>query len=292
MIFKAIFLFILSFNAYSFDKDFTAINDRVPLEFNFLFESMKIGIQKPSEKLRMIGLCKDLNDNLGFLQKEHIFMLMKTEVIKGTLEYKFDKLRQFDMNILLINRLESDFNLKKTYLNSFSKWIWQSILAELNHRKKMGLITNSSFNPGLFTGPKRVEALRFNRYLTYLFPWIDKMDSLEPADFNLLSKEVGWKILERINDRSILFKRYASTATSDTQTVIINIPQKLIDLKPEDIKRMQNDKMPLTLTEQSKMEKSQAIEQIEKVTPLDMSTMSDDLAKELENKTEEKPKAP
>ncbi len=184
------------------------------------------------------------------------------------------------------------FNSKKAYLNTFSKWIWNSILAELNHRKEMGLITAASFTPNIFTGAKRSEAIRFQRYLYYLYPWIDKMDSLDADKFNLLAKDVSWAILERINDRSILFKRYASTATGDTQTMIINIPQKLLDLKPEDIKRMQNDKMPLTLAEQSKIEKAQATEEVEKVTPLDMSTMSEDLATELKNKTEEKPKAP
>ncbi|MBA2404933.1 MAG: hypothetical protein H0V66_09200 [Bdellovibrionales bacterium] len=292
MIYRILLVFIISLNAFAFDKDFIAINDRVPLEFNLLFESMKLGIKTPSEKLRIIGLSKDLNDNLGFLQKEHIFMLMKTEVIKSTLEYKFDKVRQFDMNTLLISRLEDDYNAKKAYLNSFSKWIWQSVLAELNHRKKMGLITSASFNPTIFTGTKRLEALRFQRYLQYLYPWIDKMDSLDASNFNKLSKEVSWSIMERINDRSILFKRYASTATGDTQTKIINIPHKLSNLKPEEIKSMQNDTMPMTLTEQSKVEKVKAAEQIDKVTPLDMSTMSDDLATELENKTQAPAKAP
>lgn len=292
MNFSAFLILILSLKAFSFDKDFNAINDRVPLEFNLLFESLKVSVKTPSEKLRMIGLAKDLNDNLGFLKKEHIFMLMKTEVIKSTLEYRFDKIRQFDMNTLLISRLEKDFIGKKPYLNSFSKWIWQSILAELNHRKKMGLITNNSFNPSLYTGPKHQNAVRFQRYLQYLYPWIDKMDSLDAASFNKLSKNVSWSILERMNDRSILFKRYASTATGDTQTTIINIPQNLLDLKPEDIKKMQNDIMPLTLSEQSKMEKSMALEQIDKVTPQDMSTISDDLAKELENTVPETPKVP
>ena len=292
LIFSAIFFLLFGYNSFAFDKDFAAINDRVPLEFNLLFNSMKQSITAPSEKLRMIGLAKDLNDNLGLLQKEHIFMLMKTEVIKGTLEHKFDKVRQFDMNSNLISRLEDDFNSKKAYLNSFSKWIWNSILAELNHRKKMGLITTTSFNPVLFQGTKRTDAVRFQRYLQYLYPWIDRMDSLDAAKFNKLAMEVSWSVLERINDRSILFKRYASTSSGDTQTTIINIPQKLIDLKPEDIKRMQNDKLPLTLSEQSKVEKAEADVQMEKVTPLDMSSVSDDLAKELENKTEEAPKEP
>ncbi len=285
MIYKFLLLIVFSSSAWSFDKDFTTINERVPLEFNHMFDSLKLEIKTPSEKIRMIGLSKDLNDNLGFLQKEHIFMLLKTEVIKGTLEFKFDKVRQFDVNQLLIVRLEKEYENKKTYLNTFSKWIWQSILAELNHRKKMGLITAQSFNPGNFDGVKRADAMRFQRYLNYLFPWIDKMDSLDAAAFNKIAKEVSWTILQRINERSILFKRYASTATGDTQVTIINIPQKLLDLKPEDIKRMQEDQYPLTLAEQAKKEKAQASQEIDKVTPLDMSTMSDDVAKELEKKT-------
>jgi hypothetical protein len=212
-------------------------------------------------------------------------MLMKTEVIKATLEYKFSKVRQFDMNTHLIARLEEDFKSKKQLLNSFSRWIWQSVLAELNHRKKVGLITDASFNPMTFDGTKRQDAMRFARYLNYLFPWIDKMDSLDPSKFNQLTMKVSWRILERINDRSILFKRYASVAAGDSQTVIINIPQKLLELHPEDIKKMQSDTLPTSLAEQSKAEKVQAAEEMEKVTPLDMSTMSDDLAKELENKT-------
>jgi hypothetical protein len=290
LIYSTVLFLLFSLSAHSFDKDFTAINDRVPLEFNLLFDSLKLGIKTPSEKLRMIGLCKDLNDNLGFLKKEHIFMLMKTEVIKSTLEYKFNKVRQFDVNNLLITRLEEDFNSKKAYLNTFSKWIWQSILAELNHRKDMGIITSSTFNPTLFNGTKRQEALRFQRYLNYLNPWIDKMDSLDAAGFNQISKEVSWAILEKINDRSILFKRYASTAASDTKVTIINIPQKLLDIKPDDIKKMQKDTMPMSLSELSKLEKAEALKQIDKVTPLDMSTMSDDVARELKNSTEEAPK--
>jgi len=285
LISKLLLLILFSAPSWSFDKDLTTINEWVPLEFNHLFDSLKLEIKKPSEKIRMIGLCKDLNDNLGFLQKEHIFMLMKTEVIKGTLEFRFDKVRQFDVNQMLILRMEKEYENKKGYLNPFSKWIWQSVLAELNHRKKMVLITAQSFNPGNFDGTKKSEAMRFQRYLNYLFPWIDKMDSLDAAAFNKIAKEVSWSILQRINERSILFKRYASTATGDTQVTIINIPQKLLDLKPEEIKRMQNDQAPLTLAEQAKKEKAQASQEIEKVTPLDMSTMSEDVANELEKKT-------
>ncbi len=285
----SLLLFLLSSLAYGFDKDFITINDKVPHEFNLLFDSIKIEIKTPSEKVKMIGICKDLNDNLGSLQKEHIFMLMKTEVIKSTLEFKFSKIRQFDMNESLIKRLEEDFKNKQAYLNSFSRWIWQSIIAELNYRKRMGLITQTTFNPNLFQGTKRLEAQRFERYLIYLNPWIDKMDSLDAATFNALSKDVSWKILERINARSLLFKRYASTATSEIKTTIINIPQKLLELEPQDIKEMQKDVLPTTLEEQSKIEKVEALKEIEKTTPMDLSPLSEDVSKELEKVTEPNP---
>lgn len=287
MSFKIIFfsLFYLS-SALAFDKDLTTISDKVPLEFNLLFDSMKLEIKTPSEKIRMVGLCKDINENLGSLNKEHIYLLMKTEIIKGTMEHKFSKVRQFDMNLLLLTRLEEDFKSKQGFLNSFSKWIWQSIIAELHHRKDLGLITNNSFNPGNFDGQKRTEALRFQKYLHYLYPWIDKMDSLEASAFNKLTKEVGWDLLERINDRSLLFKRYASTASAQNKTVLINIPQKLLDLKPDEIKSMLNDSLPPTLSEQSKREKTEATQQMEQVTPLDMSTLSDDISEELKKKTQ------
>mgnify|MGYP003574904415 CR=1 FL=1 len=292
MIFKLIMGCMLSSLAWGFDKDFTAVNDRVPLEFVILFDTLKSEIKTPSEKIKLIGLTKDLNENLGFLQKEHIFLLMKSEVMKNVLEHRFSKVRQFDVTNLLIKRLEEDFAKKERYLNRFSQWIWRSIIAELKHRQGMGLITDRSFNAGQFEGAKRNDALRFQRYLTYLLPWVDKMDSLNPVEFNQLSKQVSWITLRRINERSLLFKRYASTATSDTKVTLFNIPQKLLDIHPEEIKRMQKDETDLSLKEMSEQEKTEASKTMDEVTPEDLSPVSDELAKELEKKTQESKPAP
>lgn len=283
MIFKLLLLFIPTIS-FGFDKDFKTVNDRVPLEFNYLFESMKIGSQSPSDKLKLVGICKELDENLGLLQTEHIFLLLKSEVIKNVLEYKHQKIRAFDMTIPLISRIEEDFNKKQSLLNPFSQWIWRSIIAELKHRESMGLITNKSFNPNSFEGGKKLDANRFARYLIYILPWIDKMDSLSAAEFNNLSREVSWVILRRLNERSLLFKRFASTATTEMKVTIFNIPSKLLELHPEDIKRMQSDETPLTLKEESEKEKLKAREQVQGVTPDDLSTLSDEVSKELEQK--------
>ncbi len=270
--------------AQAFEKDFTTVNERVPFEFVLLFDSLKNEFHSPSEQLKMVGLCKELNDNLGLLQKEHIFMLMKTEVIKNVLEHKFARFRQFDINAQLITKLENDFDEKQKGLNRFSKWIWQSIMAELRYRQTLGILTGPTFSPKLYEGAKYAEAMRFERYLQYLLPWIDRMDNLTSQEFNQLAKEVSWAALIRLNERSMLFKRFASTASGSLRTTIFNIPAKLLELHPEDIKKMQNDEVPLSLQEQSAVEKSDAEVEMEKITPTDLSPLSEDVAKELEGK--------
>ncbi len=284
MISKILFALIISLPAFGFDKDFKTVNDRVPLEFNHLFESMKLGLKTPHEKIQLVGICKELDENLGFLKKEHIFLLMKSEVIKNVLEYKHKKVRNFDMTTFLVARLESDFEKKRTFLSPFSQWIWRSILAELKHRQTLGLITARSFNAGNFDGSNKVEAQRFARYLTYLLPWIDKMDSSTTTEFNELTKEVSWTILRRLNERSLLFKRFASTASTDTKVNIFNIHSKLLEVHTEDIKRAKEDAPTPSLKEQSESEKTEATKQVQGATPDDLSPLSDDLSKELDKK--------
>lgn len=282
MIFKLLFL-LLPFNVFAFHKDFKTINDRVPLEFQHLFTAMKLEVKTPIEKVKLVGICKELDDNLSFLPKEHLFLFLKAEVIKDTLEYKFSKVRQFDLTVSLIDRLEKELTTKEAYLNPYALWIWRSIIAELKLRRDHGIITQKSFNPRGFEGAKLAEARRLEKYLKYLLPWIDRMDSLPVNDFNTLTKEVGWTVLRRINDRSLLFKKFASTAAGDTRLALFNIPQKLLELNPEEIKAIQNEKLlPSSLRDEGAREKDEAAESVEKATPTDMSPLSDEVSKEIE----------
>lgn len=284
MISKILLILLISVPAFAFDKDFKTVNDRVPLEFNYLFDSMKLIIKSPNEKIQLVGICQDLDENLGFLQKEHIFLLMKSEVIKNVLEFKHKKVRSFDMTTFLVTRLEGDFEKKKAFLTPFAQWIWRSILAELKYRQSLGLITARSFNAGNFDGANKTEAARFARYLKYLYPWIDKMDSLTATEFNDLTKEVSWITLRRLNERSLLFKRFASTASTDTKVTIFNIPSKLLNVHPEDIKRAKDEAPTPSLKEQSEAEKTEATKQVQSATPDDLSPLSDEVSKELDKK--------
>lgn len=284
MIFKLLISFLLCTSiAFAFDKDLKIENDRVPTEFSLLFDSMKLEIKTDKEKVRFVGLIQEMGDNLASLEKDQVFLLLKSEVIKNLLQYRFDKVREFDMTSLLIERLDNSYNQKQRYLSPFAQWIWRSTIAELKYRQKMGIITTKSFNPKSFEGAKKAEALRFERYLNYILPWIDRMDSLTASQFNELTKDVSWIILKRINERSILFKRYASTLASDTTVKLFNIPQRLLDIHPEDLKRIQaNDPEEPTLKEKSEKAKGAAQESVDKITPDDMSPVSDEVMRTID----------
>lgn len=283
---KLLALLFIPYSSWAFNADFKTVNNRVPLEFSHLFDSMKLQVKTPAEKMRLVGIAGELNQNLSFLPKDHIFMLMKSEVTKNLLEHKFSKVRQFDVSTLLLERIESNFSRKERLLNPFAQWIYRSVIAELKARKEQGLLTNKTFDPAAFEGKKRAEAQRFQRYLNYLLPWIDRMDALSAADFNELTKTVGWQILERLNNRSLLFKRYSSTAAGDAELPIFNIPPKLTDLHPEDIKRAKKNDEPASLKEASQREKTEASTEVENVSPEDLSPVSDEVSKELEKVTE------
>jgi len=281
-------IFIFTLSCFAFDEDFKINDESTPFEFKALFSTMKNSINSDGDKFKFIALCNEINENLAFLPKQQMMLLMKTEVLKTTLEFKHLKIRKLNITAGLINQLEKDFEIKKQSLSPFSKWIWDSILAELRLKKNAGLIADTIFIPERFDGAKKNEALRFQKYLNYLHPWIDKMEGLDPNTFNQLSLEVGWKILNHLSDRALLIKRYASSFSTNQKSVLINIPLKLKEFHPEDIKKIKKASSQ-TLTEKSNKQKALATEQVEEMMPNDLSTISDDVAQELEKKTEAQP---
>lgn len=277
----ALIFTLLSSKAFAFNKDFTVISDKTPYEFNVMFNSLRGQLKKVDDQMKLVGYSEDLNRNLGFLEKEHIFLLIKSEVIKSVLEYRFEKSSQFDITTNLIEKLEKRFNDQERYLTDFSRWIWRSLIAELKHRQKLGLITQNSFNPELFSGEKKAQAVRFQRYLHYLMPWIDQMENLDHQRFNELSVKVSWEILRKLNDRSLLFKNM-SYAQGAEATQIFNIPAKLQNLTPDKVKELKFLEENKSLREESQRERSEATDQINQIEPNDLSPLSDEISKKIE----------
>lgn len=272
-------------SAFAFNKDFTVISDKTPYEFNIMFNSMKNQLKNLDEQMRLVGFTEDLNRNLGFLEKEHVFLLMKSEVTKSVLEFRFEKSGQFDITTGLIDRLDKRFSDNERYLTEFSRWIWRSLIAELKHRQRLGIITQNSFNPTLFSGDKKVQAVRFQKYLHYLMPWIDQMENLDHQRFNDLSLKVSWEVLRKLNDRSLLFKNM-SYAQGSEATQLFNIPDKLKNLTPDKVKELKLLEEHQTLEEQARREKSEAADQINQIDSVDLSPLSDEISKKIEDQEE------
>ena len=278
----SLFIVTSSMPALAFNKDFTIISDKIPYEFNIMFNSMKDQSKNINDQIKLIGYAEDLNRNLGFLEKEHIFLLMKAEVTKSVLEYRFEKTREFGISNNIILKLENKLNAQERYLTDFSKWIWRAIVAELKFRQKMGLISDTPFNPELFRDDKKAQAVRFKRYLHYLMPWIDQMDNLDHQGFNQLTQKVSWEILRKLNDRSLLFKNM-SYAQAEVQTQLFNIPAKLQNLTPDKVKELQYLEESKSLKEESQENKTRAREKMDQLVPDDLSPLSDEISKKLES---------
>lgn len=283
MIFSTILLLLISTNLFGFSPDFKIINDRAPLEFNYLFESLKNSIKNENEKDRLIDISRKLDDSLGLLDKENIYFLMKVEVIKSVLEFKHKKFRNFNVTNSLIQTLENKLNENNNALTSFSIWIYRSIIAELKLRQNAGLITEVPFKEFAFKGVQKTEAMRFARYLNYLIPWIDKIDSLNADQFNSITYEISWTILERLLEKSRIFNQLSSSSSTNTRVSIFNIPTSfLTTVAPSPTPESDlNSVTEMSLQERSEIEKSKAIEQIQNLSPDDLSPLSDELNKEL-----------
>lgn len=280
--FLALPLLLTSLTAFAFNKDFTTVNDRVPYEFRLMFESLKGDAKSSADQFKLVAQAQDLNKNLGPLQKNTIFFLMKSEIIKNVLEYKIPKSRPFSPNAAAVQRVYSKWEQNQKSYNSFSRWIIQSILAELKVAEADGLIlSGQELRPQLFTGEKQVKAIRFLRFMKYAGAWCDKIETLSAPEFNKLAAAVSWVTLDRLNQRALLLKRYASTSQSDTTTVTFNIPGELLNISPSEIKNLQDTPVP-TLKEASEATRQEAKEQTEKLAPDDLSPISEDIQKKID----------
>jgi hypothetical protein len=69
-----------------------------------------------------------------------------------------------------------------------------------------------------------------------------------------------------------------------TKVTIFNIPMKYLELQPEELKRINKEDSSLTLKDEANKEKLEASKQVQNLTPDDLSTLSDELTKELDQK--------
>jgi hypothetical protein len=281
-----IFLFLPTLS-FGFNKDFVVNDERVPYEFKLMFETLKINAQDYSSQAHLVSTSLELNNQLNKLGKEHLYFLLKSEIYKHTLQYNFTTKRLFKLTSFSLDRLREKLNKNSSQYSGFSKWIFQSLIADCKVYEDNGLVTNANLNPQTLNAEKYIQYQKLNRLLKYAGPWLEKIDTLSPNEFNSLSKEASLNVFEHLKIRGKLFKNLTQNALQADPIDLITVPDSVKSLISNDVPVTQAKNVSPTaptLEEKSEKESLKAQDQVDKIDTPDMSKISDDINKELEKK--------
>lgn len=224
-------LLLIAGSAFGFSKDFTLINDRSPLEFKILFDTMKNTLKEPEDEARLVAYCQRINKGLGPLKKDQAFFLLKSEIYKTLLEWKFPP-STFQLSELTLGRLKANLQGSSAIYTPFSQWFIEALIADLEIYQRQGLLSMNATARGRLTGEARASAVKFERVLKYTKGWVEQADSLSAQDFNALTRSASWHILRRIREKAQLFQGLSSQAVEATEEMTFNIPEGKNDAPP------------------------------------------------------------
>lgn len=251
-VFVVLTFFLIS-NLWAFPNDFKLINNRAPVEFEILFESMKNSLRDPVEQAQLVVFCNKINKGLAPLKKEQVQFLIKSEIYKTILEWKFPN-ENFKPSVSDIKRLKLNLESNTIY-TPFARSIIESMITDTEY---------------LYAKMERAPTENKNRVMAYTGKWLNQADNLSSADFNALVMEVSWQILQRIEKKALLVQQLSSEAIQDIREDTFNIPQ--LNQLPTTTKP-EISQENISASEQSNEIKEQSEKEMEKinVTPSDIS---------------------
>jgi len=214
----------VSFQAFAFHKDFTLVNDRAPVEFKLMFESMKYSLKDAQDQIKLIVLSQHINKGLGPLSKEQSMFLLKSETYKSLLEWRHPP-SQFQIGTHTIDRLKKSLEANRSIYTPYSKWIVESLIADLKNFKEQGILDLTNSQKSTLKGEKALQYQKMQRVFKYSRGWVEQADTLSAKDFNQLTEELAWRTFERVKERAAMFRRFSSRAIQDKEEMTFNIPE-------------------------------------------------------------------
>jgi hypothetical protein len=259
-----LFLLLASRESWGFNKDFTLVNDKAPLEFKLMFESMKNSLKDNQEQVRLIVLAQQINKGLGPLKKDQSFVLLKSEVYKTLLEWPHPP-TQFQVGSHTLQRINTHLATGRAVYNPFSIWVLEALAADLDKFEKEGLLAMTQAQRANLTGDKAQQHYKMQRVLKFTRGWIEQADTLSAKDFNALTDKLAWRTLERVKETAMLFRRHSSKAIADTQSNTFNIPEQGMPKKSPGAGETKPDPGPKGMAEQAADEKKAAEATMQKI---------------------------
>lgn len=252
-----IFLLVIMTKLFAFSNDFKLINDRAPLEFSLMFESLKL-VQMPNEeKLRLVVACQNINNSLQRFSPLEVKSFLKTETTKGVLEFKLLNTLGTPPTTHQFSRIEKKIKEDSALYSPFARWLIRSLIADYQAFIDQGFLTKKINEIKKLSGAQGESGVKYQRVLKYTSPWLHKIEGTSPQEFNKLLTQVSWHVLDRIKEKSDLINSF-SPKDSSLVSQTFNIPsmEELYE-KPK-----KNDKKS-QLNEISEEEKEAALELIQ-----------------------------
>lgn len=257
-------LLLWATSAWGFNKDFTIVNDRAPLEFRLMFESMKYSLKEVPEQVRLIVLAQHINTGMGPLKKDQSFFLLKSEIYKSLLEWPHPQ-TQFQVGSHTLERIQANMKTSQAIYTPFSIWVLESLIADLRPYQAQGLLDLTPAQRSTLSAEKTQQYLKLQKILKYTRGWLEQADTVSAKDFNLLTEDLSWKTLERVKERSALFRRFSSKAIQDSNENTFNIPEQGMPQMAAPKSAIKIEEAPTTLAEDGQAQKTEAEASVENI---------------------------
>lgn len=215
-------LILFSTCAHAYNKDFKLVNDRAPHEFKVLFESMRNSLRDPVEEARLVAYCSRIDKGLAPLKRDQSMLLLKTEIYKTLLEWKFSK-SDYRVTNKSLDRIKTNLTNDAAIYTPFSKWVIETMMADLEGFRASGELDTAESVRNRSSGDEN--ARQITKILTYTREWLHKADTLTAQNFNELTQKASWMILQRVREKALLFQELSSKAVQVTEEKTFNIPQ-------------------------------------------------------------------
>ncbi|MFP5457106.1 MAG: hypothetical protein ACLGG7_00100 [Bacteriovoracia bacterium] len=277
-------LLLCATSAWGFNKDFTIVNDRAPLEFRLMFESMKYALKEVPEQVRLIVLAQHINKGMGPLKKDQSFFLLKSEIYKSLLEWPHPQ-TQFQVGSHTLERIQTNMKASQAIYTPFSMWVLESLIADLKTYQAQGLLDLTPAQRSTLSAEKTQQYLKLQKILKYTRGWLEQADTVSAKDFNLLTEDLSWKTLERVKERSALFRRFSSKAIQDSNENTFNIPEQGMPQMAVPKSAIKIEETPKTLAEEGQEQKTEAEAAVESIQ-VDSSAIPADALSEAIDKIE------
>lgn len=257
-------LLLCATSAWGFNKDFTIVNDRAPLEFRLMFESMKYSLKEVPEQVRLIVLAQHINKGMGPLKKDQSFFLLKSEIYKSLLEWPHPQ-TQFQVGSHTLERIQTNMKASQAIYSPFSMWVLESLIADLKTYQAQGLLDLTPAQRSTLSAEKTQQYLKLQKILKYTRGWLEQADTVSAKDFNLLTEDLSWKTLERVKERSALFRRFSSKAIQDSLENTFNIPEQGMPQMAAPKSAIKIEETPKTVAEEGQEQKTEAEAAVESI---------------------------